>query len=435
MTDSAIQLHNISKKYRIGVSGKNHDTLSALIIDSLQSPIRNLRRLRQLTKFSDSGDDADDVIWALRDVSFGIRRGEVVGIIGRNGAGKSTLLKILARITYPSSGRAELHGRISSLLEVGTGFHPELTGRENIYLNGTILGMRKVEIDRKFDEIVAFSGVEKFINTPVKWYSSGMRVRLAFSVAAHLEPEILLVDEVLAVGDAEFQKKCLGKMEDVAKKGRTVLFVSHQMAAIQNLCPRTILMRAGRILEDGNTSTVIDKYLIQSREDAQMTLGERVDRSGSGVVRFSMIKMKTSKGEYLSSLKCGDDVILEVWFENSRKQEIKNFHLAIGIDDPIGQRITVLSNEITQDLFPSLPDSANCIEVHIKHLPLIPGQYGFTLFSKVDGIISDWVKNAGYFDVDAGDFFNSGKMLSANQGTFMLDHHFYVSDQDREKHA
>lgn len=261
MNDIAIKVENLSKRYRIGLKEEVHDTLAGAMGDWIKRPIHNLRRLRQLTRFSENGHDPDDIIWALKDVSFEVKQGEVVGVIGRNGAGKSTLLKILSRITHPTSGRVMLNGRVSSLLEVGTGFHPELTGRENIYLNGTILGMRKAEIDHKFDEIVDFSGVEKFIDTPVKRYSSGMRVRLAFSVAAHLEPEILLVDEVLAVGDIEFQKKSLGKMEYVGKEGKTVLFVSHNMQMILRLCNRAILFSEGDILRDSTTSNVISYYV------------------------------------------------------------------------------------------------------------------------------------------------------------------------------
>lgn len=222
MSDIAILVENLSKRYRIGVADEQHDTLVGATLGAIRNPARNFQRLRQLTRFRNGSEEDPNTIWALKNVSFEVKRGEVVGVIGRNGAGKSTLLKILSRITHPTSGRVELHGRVSSLLEVGTGFHPELTGRENVYLNGTILGMRKVEIDRKFDEIVDFSGVEKFIDTPVKRYSSGMRVRLAFSVAAYLEPEILLIDEVLAVGDIGFQQKCLGKWK--ASPNKTALF-------------------------------------------------------------------------------------------------------------------------------------------------------------------------------------------------------------------
>ena len=260
MDDYSIQVKNLSKRYRIGID-ETKDTLAETLGQWLMSPVRNYMRLRRLTEFSDVPGDRDDIIWALNEVSFKIQKGEVVGIIGRNGAGKSTLLKILSRITYPTDGSVMLTGRISSLLEVGTGFHPELTGRENIYLNGTILGMTKIEVDEKFDEIVYFSGVKKFLDTPVKFYSSGMGVRLAFSVAAHLEPEILLVDEVLAVGDAEFQYKCLGKMEDVAEGGRTVLFVSHNMSAISRLCRRGIWLDDGKVAADGPVDQVIQAYM------------------------------------------------------------------------------------------------------------------------------------------------------------------------------
>jgi len=243
MPDKAIIVENLSKRYRIGLKEEIHETLGGTIGAWIKAPFTNLERLRVLTRFESESIDAADVIWALKDVSFEVKQGDVVGIIGANGAGKSTLLKIISRIAEPTSGRILLNGRVASLLEVGTGFHPELSGRENIYLNGTILGMSKAEIDRKFDEIVSFAGIEKFLDTPVKRYSSGMAVRLAFAVAAHLDPEILLIDEVLAVGDAEFQKKCIGKMSDVAKSGRTVLFVSHNMGAVSSLCGSAMLLK------------------------------------------------------------------------------------------------------------------------------------------------------------------------------------------------
>lgn len=260
MTDTVITVTNLSKRYRIGLKEEIPDTLAGALTGFVRSPLQNLKRLRALSTFQDQGDDPEDVIWALKEVSFEVRQGEVVGIIGRNGAGKSTLLKILSRITRPTSGEALIEGRVSSLLEVGTGFHPELTGRENIYLNGIILGMRKAEVDRKFDEMVEFSGVEKFIDTPVKRYSSGMKVRLAFSVAAHLEPEILIIDEVLAVGDTEFQKKCLGKMQDVAGSGRTVLFVSHNMAAVLKLCQTGLVLDQGYPVRYKDISDAVAYY-------------------------------------------------------------------------------------------------------------------------------------------------------------------------------
>jgi len=261
MSETAIQVKNLSKRYRIGLKEKTADTFVSAVGSVLKSPFQNLKRLQKLTRFSNQYESSDDIIWALKDVSFEVEKGEVIGIIGANGAGKSTLLKILSQITHPTTGSVELNGRVASLLEVGTGFHPELTGRENIYLNGTILGMTKREIDFKLEKIVEFSGIEKFLDTPVKRYSSGMHVRLAFSVAAHLEPEILLIDEVLAVGDAEFQKKCLGKMDNVAREGRTVLFVSHNMTAIKTLCKRAIFIKQGKIGSDGLAQDVIADYL------------------------------------------------------------------------------------------------------------------------------------------------------------------------------
>lgn len=265
MTDYAVKLNNVSKVYRIGLENTRDDSVAKGIVNFVRSPLTNYRKYRSLYRFTDqelSGENAgEDILWALRDVSFTVKQGEVVGIIGVNGAGKSTLLKVISRITPPTTGNISIRGRVSSLLEVGTGFHPELTGRENVFLNGTILGMRKAEVDSKFDEIVDFAGVEKFLDTPVKRYSSGMRVRLAFAVAAHLEPEILIVDEVLAVGDAEFQKKCLNKMEDVGKEGRTVLFVSHNMAAITRLCRRGILLSAGSVIDDGEAHGIVNSYL------------------------------------------------------------------------------------------------------------------------------------------------------------------------------
>ena len=299
MSETIVSVEKLSKRYRIGAREQGYRTFREAIIDGLMGPVRNFKRLRKLTNFNDTKQNQikgsslpdpnidntpDDVIWALKNVSFEVKRGEVVGIIGRNGAGKSTLLKILSRITEPTAGVVSLYGRISSLLEVGTGFHPELTGRENIFLNGAILGMRKVEIERKFDEIVAFADIEKFIDTPVKRYSSGMYVRLAFAVAANLEPEILIVDEVLAVGDVAFQKKCMGKMSDVAKEGRTVLLVSHNMAAIRNLCSRSILLDEGNMIIDDSTARVIDHYLSHKTLEKAVVSKAEIETRMEGVI-------------------------------------------------------------------------------------------------------------------------------------------------------
>lgn len=271
MQNFVIKVRNLSKRYRIGYNDKNSDTLIHNISNAILSPFRNFKRLRDLSNF---GEEDNSVFWALNDVSFEVKEGEVLGIIGRNGAGKSTLLKILSQITEPTSGKVEINGRVASLLEVGTGFHPELSGRENIYMNGTILGMTRKEIDSKLDEIIDFSGVEKFIDTPVKFYSSGMKVRLGFSVAAHLDPEILIIDEVLAVGDYEFQAKCLGKMEDVSRnEGRTVLFVSHDINSVKRLCQKTIILKNGQIDYLGSTSEAVDKYLFKDLENNFKWLG------------------------------------------------------------------------------------------------------------------------------------------------------------------
>lgn len=265
MSEIAIKVENLSKLYRIGVKEEKYKTLAGTLNNFIKAPLSNFRRLQSLKNFKNP--DSKDVIWALKDINFEIKQGEAVGIIGRNGAGKSTLLKILSRITDPTQGRITINGRVASLLEVGTGFNAELTGRENIYLNGTILGMRRREIDRKLDEIIDFSGVEKFIDTPVKRYSSGMYVRLAFSVAAHLDTQILLVDEVLAVGDADFQNKCLGKMDEVSKHGRTVIFVSHTMSLINKLCKSCILLDKGLLRKQGLTNLVVKDYLENQNND------------------------------------------------------------------------------------------------------------------------------------------------------------------------
>jgi lipopolysaccharide transport system ATP-binding protein len=295
----AISVEGLSKRYLVGHLAAGRERYTALR-DVIGREAGNIVR-RTLDLFRGGhmveGDDTEE-FWALKDVSFQVKRGEVIGIIGRNGAGKSTLLKILSRITEPTAGRAVLRGRIASLLEVGTGFHPELTGRENIFLNGAVLGMSRAEVRRKFDEIVAFADVEKFLDTPVKRYSSGMYVRLAFAVAAHLEPEILAVDEVLAVGDAEFQKKCLGKMDDQAREGRTVLFVTHDMRRAAALCSRGILLRSGRVAEDGPMSQVIENYLTKDlQRAAAIDLTGRKDRTGTGEARFQSIALYSGTQE------------------------------------------------------------------------------------------------------------------------------------------
>lgn len=315
MTNSvAIRAVNIAKHYQIGSTNKaSYGTMRDMLAGAVMTPVR---RARSLMRGEASGaSDLTQTIWALEDISFEVKPGEVVGIIGRNGAGKSTLLKILSRITEPSRGYADVFGRVGSLLEVGTGFHPELTGRENVYLNGAILGMTRQEIVSKFDEIVDFSGVEQFIETPVKHYSSGMRLRLAFAVAAHLEPEILIIDEVLAVGDAAFQRKCLDKMQDVSEHGRTVLFVSHNMSAITRLCERTILLDKGHVLADGPSHQVIGAYLNSGMGTTAARKWSDTEAPGDESIRVRAARVRDRDGEVSDALDIRHPVTLEMEYE------------------------------------------------------------------------------------------------------------------------
>ncbi len=358
MGSVAVRAEKLSKKYTIGV---RQTPLIGSLTDRLVESGRSLFRLHELFG---GGNLVPEAIWPLQDASFEIQPGEVVGIIGRNGAGKSTLLKILSRITEPTSGRAEIHGRVGTLLEVGTGFHPELTGRENVYLSGIILGMKKAEIDRKFDEIVAFAGIEKFIDTPVKRYSSGMYVRLAFAVGAHLEPEILIVDEVLAVGDSDFQKKCLAKMHDIGEHGRTVLFVSHNMAAVTRLCTRAILLQEGRVVHDGPSHEVVRTYL--STGFGSSAVREWPDLSnapGGDVVRLSAARVKAEDGRISDALDIRRPFTLEMEYEVLKPGYVlsPHFHLVNEVGDLIF---------ITQDLDPQwrrktrpLGHYQSCVEI------------------------------------------------------------------------
>jgi lipopolysaccharide transport system ATP-binding protein len=323
--DTTIKIDKLSKRYRIGLKNEMHDSLMSALVSFIKSPIENYKKYRALYRFddivdSDKRNDANNgqnnVIWALKDISLQVKKGEVIGIIGRNGAGKTTLLKIISKITTPTYGRAEIRGRISSLLEVGTGFHPELTGRDNVYLNGTILGMTKKEVDHKFDEIVEFSGIHKFIDTPVKRYSVGMKVRLGFSVAAHLEPEILVVDEVLAVGDYDFQKKCLNKMEDAGQHGRTVIFVSHSMPAITRLCARAILLEEGRIIDDGAAGEVVSNYITSgSGITAERVWHNQNEAPGGEVVKLRAVRIHDQSNNILNSYDIRKPIGIEMEYD------------------------------------------------------------------------------------------------------------------------
>lgn len=409
-----IRVENLGKQYRLGGPQEAYSTLR----ESLANAARPWRwRKRE--------KDAPE-IWALREVNFTVTAGEVVGVIGRNGAGKSTLLKVLSRITEPTQGRVELYGRVGSLLEVGTGFHPELTGRENIYLNGAILGMKRQEIVRVFDNIVAFAEVEQFIDTPVKRYSSGMYLRLAFAVAAHLEPEILFVDEVLAVGDVAFQKKCLGLMSDVANAGRTVLLVSHQMGAIESLCPRVLLFEQGRLAYSGDTRAGIDRYLAAMRVESDGDLANRTDRQGEGRLRFTKFAMRKPAGETVAIAQCGQDLEFVLNYERDAKP-LSNVALWIGVSTLSGQYMLMLGNDLLGANLDGMPQQG-ALRCLIPRFPLTPGRYSIALFCTVNGVIADWLQNATEITVEAGDFYGTGRLPPPSTGGVLIGQQWRFTD-------
>jgi len=426
MSDIAIRVEHLSKLYHIGARQERYRTLRDQIAQAVTAPLRRATKL--LRGQATGAAELDETIWALKDVSFEIKRGEVVGIIGRNGAGKTTLLKILSRITEPTEGRAEIHGRVGSLLEVGTGFHPELTGRENIYLNGAILGMKKAEIDKKFDEIVAFAEVEKFIDTPVKHYSSGMYVRLAFAVAAHLDPEILLVDEVLAVGDAAFQKKCLGKMGDVAREGRTVLFVSHNMASIQTLCRRAMWIESGSIVTDGGPSNVVERYLEALEQHFGHFLSKPNTLRGGGTLVFqeSVVHGQSCKPGFV---RLGDTVkfLLEIGNRTSQMKPCR--YIGISIYDNMGYKVTSFNTRMKNTEIIFSPFEAKRISITVPRFSLAPGIYRYSLLlrSTTDDI-EHMVEDAGTFRVIEDNFFKTGFLPRFNAGVVYFDFDLQIED-------
>ncbi len=402
MSDIAIQVENLGKQFRIGAKQERYSTLRDTLVDGFTAP---LRRIGQLVRGRPVTTKASREIWALKDVNFSVNQGDVLGIIGRNGAGKSTLLKILSQITEPSAGQVELHGRVGALLEVGTGFHPELSGRENVFLNGAILGMSRGEIERKFDEIVAFAEVEQFLDTPVKHYSSGMYTRLAFAVAAHLEPEILIVDEVLAVGDIEFQKKCLGKMGDVAKSGRTVLFVSHNMAAVENLCTRGMVLRQGRVTFEGSAPQAISAYLEQNKTRMVANLEERTDRQGNGRVRATALRIYNSAGEQTDIIKMLDSFTVEVDIVGTLKNAV------IGVLFGNYFRPQMIRGYSWEQVAESIHlNGQNLIRCHFESFPMMHGEYDIHIWIGQLGELADSVENAATLTVEAQDVFGTGRV-------------------------
>ncbi len=417
---TAIEFNNISKQYRLGLVSTrtlSHDLNRwwQMSILHKEDPYLKIGSANDRSTAADS-----EYVWALKDIDFKVEQGDVVGIIGKNGAGKSTLLKLLSRVTGPTTGTIKARGRIGSLLEVGTGFHPEMTGRENIYMNGAILGMSKHEIAKKLDEIVDFSGCERYIDTPVKRYSSGMTVRLGFAVAAHLDPEILVVDEVLAVGDAEFQKKAIGKMQDVSRgQGRTVLFVSHNMTSIRNLCYNGVLLENGGVRFIGKIEDVINEYLINRDFTHFNNLMDRFDK---GQIPESYIKnvcFRSSQGNEINSAMAGEPLDIEVCFHNGRK---KDANINIGIYDSVGEKRLHLSTEyVCPDAL--LREKTDGIVVfHFDKCPLPGGTYILNFTFWVQGERMDWIQNMITLDVSDGDFYHCGKLPSGKENHVLLDY-------------
>jgi lipopolysaccharide transport system ATP-binding protein len=412
MSAAAIRVSGLSKMYLVAQERRRQsNTLRDAVADSVSGLWR---------RGSGNGKGPDN-LWALRGATFDIERGDVVGLIGQNGAGKSTLLKILSRITEPTEGRAEIYGRVSSLLEVGTGFHPELTGRENVYLNGAILGMTKREIDRKFDEIVAFSEVEQFLDMPVKRYSSGMQVRLAFSVAAHLEPDILLVDEVLAVGDAAFQRKSLGKMSGVAEGGRTIIFVSHNMAAIHNLCRRAIVLRAGEIAFDGPTDGAIKEYLGYIESQAGHAFEDNPARRGDGKIRFTGATIADETGAPAHALVAGRAATFSFGYENP--QRFKYGVWGAKIHNQFGVVVADFHSLYTG--FETELAERGTLTCHIPVLPLPIGTYRVSVWMTVYGKITDTIPNAALFEVQSSVIFGGLRTPTAQDCSNLVLHEWH----------
>jgi lipopolysaccharide transport system ATP-binding protein len=417
MRTHVIKVENLSKQYLLG-EREGYKTFREAIANLSKAPFCRWNGSNPHAKIRNL---QSDTIWALKNVSFEVEQGAVVGVIGRNGAGKSTLLKILSKITEPTNGRVELKGRVGSLLEVGTGFHPELTGHENIYLYGAILGMDRWEVTRKFNEIVDFAELHKFLETPVKRYSSGMYMRLAFSVAAHLSTDILLIDEVLAVGDLEFQKKCLGKMENATKReGRTVIFVSHNLAAITSLCDKVIIIKDGKIQDYGKPNLIVEKYMndtVVGKEDFDLSKRER---EGSGELKFTEVRILNIEKQVIKCAYSGQDIIISLKYTSKSRKRLNNISVLIGFRSILGDFLFMCGNEMTGHHFSSISSDGyiNCI---IKKLPLSSGIYNFNFNCKVNGIMADYIMDYLQLSVVDGDYYGTGYLPPKSHGGFLVD--------------
>ncbi len=414
MSKPAITVEGLGKKYRLGGTLANR---------ALKHHLRQAVRAMGLNRANAA--DSPDEFWALRDISFEVEEGQILGVIGRNGAGKSTLLKILSQITAPTTGSARIRGRVSSLLEVGTGFHPELTGRENIFLNGTILGMSRAEIRRKLDDIVDFSGVRKFIDTPVKRYSSGMYVRLAFSVATHLEPEILIVDEVLAVGDAEFQKKCLGRMKDVAGGGRTILFVSHNLAAVANLCDKAALLVGGRLETIGSVKETVDTYMSTASRLAAQQVSDRDDRQGNGRIRIQEVVLLNDAGAVGNMFVCGGEMSIALRYRVEGEETLNDVVVGVAVSKDGALQLADLGNSVSDSSFRDVRGEGWFV-CRMPRLNLAAGRYVLNVICRVEAEIADWVLDAAEFNVESGDFYGNGRTVDTEQSLVLIDYSWHA---------
>lgn len=424
---SIIKIENVGKRYMIGHNRIHSDQrfnerlteIGRSVIERIRHPLMPYSTSQNLEEF-----------WALKDIDFEVVQGDRIGIIGHNGSGKSTLLKILSRITAPSRGKISIKGRIASLLEVGTGFHPELTGRENIFLNGAILGIARAEIKAKFDEIVEFAGVERFLDTPVKRYSSGMYVRLAFAIAAHLEPEILVIDEVLAVGDAEFQKKCLGKMQDITSSGdRTIIFVSHNMNAVQNICNKGLVLNHGQIIYMGEVSGAVDKYIDSRRTIMQKSISERRDRSGDGFIRFTDCVLMNEKGERIANACLGKPLTIELTL-NSKEQYCGDMTFEVIINNAENIRIASL-NLSNLGLFADFKQGKNTVQFHIPRLSIYPGVYNITLSCGKNDALSDELRDAVELQILPGTYNHPHRVNDSNLSLITFDYFASINGENK----
>jgi homopolymeric O-antigen transport system ATP-binding protein len=424
----AVRASELGKRYRIGTRLDPDASLAASIARGVKAPFLNFVNLRRLRHFDDAAEDSADVIWAFRDVSFEAHPGEVLGVIGRNGAGKSTLLKVLSRITEPTEGEAEIHGRVSSLLEVGAGFHGDLTGRDNVFLKGTLLGMTRREVAARFDEIVGFAELEQFIDTPVKRFSSGMYVRLAFSVAAHLDPDVLIADEVLAVGDAEFQRRSIGTMRSAAEElGRTVIFVSHDLSVVASLCTRAIWLDRGRLRAAGDVDEVIDEYMHSLQHEESRDLAHRTDRTGSGAVRATSVSVQAAGGPGRGAVPAGEPVEIRISYEAPSGLAPGPITATVVIETLLRERVATLSTEFTGDRLES-PPSSGTLTCVVDDFPINEGDYMCTVRLDAAGKMADWIADTTRFRVDPTSFYTGNAHPGPKGGRMLLRHRWRIDD-------